>query len=183
MQTLDAARLGPSWRPGCPVGPDQLRILTVPYWGFDGTAHQGQLVVHVEAVDALRGAFARLLVSRFPIRKIVPIDAYGASDEASTADDNTSAFNCREAVRSDGVHVWSQHAYGLAVDVNPVENPYLEGGRVLPANASAFVDRTDLRPGMAAAGNELNTAFAEVGWGWGGTWSSPDYQHFSASGR
>lgn len=158
-------------------------MLTVRYWGFDGVEHEGQLVIHVDAVDPVRAVFARLLASRFPIRRIVPIDAYGASDEASTADDNTSAFNCREAVRSDGVHTWSQHAYGLAIDVNPVENPYVEGGRVLPPNAGAYVERGDVRPGMAAEGSELNAAFAAVGWGWGGTWSSPDYQHFSATGR
>lgn len=158
-------------------------MLTVRYWGFDGTVQVGQLVVHVDAVDSIRTVFASLLASRFPIRKVVPVDAYGGSDEASTSDDNTSAFNCREAVRSDGVHTWSQHAYGLAVDVNPVENPYLDGGRVLPPNAGAYVDRGDVRPGMAEAGNELTSAFAAVGWRWGGTWYNPDYQHFSATGR
>jgi hypothetical protein len=183
VATVSAEQLGASWHEGCPVGPERLRVLTVTYWGFDGAAHQGRLVVHVSAVDGLRQVFERLLAAQFPIRKVVPIDAYGGSDDASTADDNTSAFNCREAVRSDGVHSWSQHAYGLAIDVNPVENPYVEGGRVIPPNGAGYADRDYDRPGMAQPGNALNAAFGSIGWGWGGGWSSPDYQHFSANGR
>jgi hypothetical protein len=95
--------------------------------------------------------------------------------------DNTSAFNCRPAVAEGPPH-WSNHAYGLAVDVNPVENPYLLGGRVLPPAGADFVDRSVYRPGMAIAGGVLTSAFAEVGWGWGGTWANPDYQHFSSTG-
>jgi hypothetical protein len=176
--------LGTSWRDGCPVGPTQLRMLTVSYVGFDGAVRQGKLVVNVSAVSAARAVFQQLLAAQFPIRKVVPVDAYGSSDDASMADDNTSAFNCREAVRFDGVHTWSVHAYGLAIDVNPVENPYVDGqGTVLPPNGKAYADRSDVRPGMAVAGSALNAAFASVGWGWGGTWSTPDYQHFSSTGR
>ena len=98
------------------------------------------------------------------------------------AADNTSAFNCRPAVSS-GPRRWSVHAYGRAVDVNPVENPYLLGGRVLPPAGARFLDRDAYRRGMAVRGGGLVDAFAAAGWGWGGVWSSPDYQHFSANGR
>jgi hypothetical protein len=183
VQLVTPEMLGTSWREGCPVGPDQLRMLTVRFVGFDGLVHQGQLVVNASAVAGVRSAFQELLGARFPIRKVVPVDAYGSSDDASMADDNTSAFNCREAVRFDGVHTWSVHAYGLAIDVNPVENPYVDGQRVLPPNGAAYTDRSDVRPGMAGPGSALNQAFAAIGWGWGGAWNSPDYQHFSATGR
>jgi hypothetical protein len=109
-----------------------------------------------------------------------PVDAYRGSDDASMAADNTSAFNCRAAV-APGPKRWSVHAYGRAIDVNPVENPYLEGGRVLPPAGRAFADRLRRRMGMAEGA--LVRAFATVGWGWGGRWSAPDYQHFSADGR
>ena len=98
------------------------------------------------------------------------------------AADNTSAFNCRYAVAS-GPRRWSVHAYGQAIDVNPVENPYVFGRRVLPPAGRWYLDRAASRPGMAVAGGALVQAFAAVGWGWGGRWSPPDYQHFSATGR
>ena len=180
---VTAAQLGASWHDGCPVGPEQLRDLTVTYWGFDDAAHVGHLIVNASVVPAIRDVFGALLDAHFPIRKIVPIDAYGGSDDASAADDNTSSFNCREAVRSDGVHTWSEHAYGLAIDVNDVENPYVDGDNVIPPNGADYVDRSNVRPGMAAPGSAINAAFASVGWGWGGGWSTPDYQHFSANGR
>ena len=113
---------------------------------------------------------------------MVPVDAFGGSDRASMAADNTSGFNCRYADAS-GPPRWSAHAYGEAIDVNPVENPYVEGGRVQPSAGAGFLDRRQLRPGMAAPGTAVNDAFASAGWLWGGRWSaSPDYQHFSKTG-
>jgi hypothetical protein len=99
------------------------------------------------------------------------------------AADNTSAFNCRPAVAR-GPRSWSMHAYGEAIDVNTVENPYLEGGRVLPPNGAPYAGRSRVRRGMAVEGGVLVRAFSRVGWGWGGRWTgSPDYQHFSVNGR
>jgi D-alanyl-D-alanine carboxypeptidase len=176
------AQLPYSWHPGCPVAPAQLRRLRVAYWGFDGKAHTGTLVVNADAVSDLVHVFARLYVARFPIRRMRPIDAYRARDERSLEADNTAAFNCRYAVAS-GPRRWSVHAFGRAIDVNPVENPYLEGGRVHPRSGRGFLDRARLRPGMAVRGGLLVRAFAGVGWAWGGRWAgSPDYQHFSATG-
>jgi hypothetical protein len=177
---VTAAQLRSSWRPGCPVPPAQLRQVRLAYWDFDGRRRIGRLVVNADATRTVVVVFRRLYRERFPIRRIEPVDAYRGSDDASMAADNTSAFNCRAAVGA-GPRSWSEHAYGRAIDVNPLENPYLEGGRVLPPRGAPFADRSRRRKGMAEG--RLVAAFAAAGWGWGGRWSSPDYQHFSASGR
>ena len=124
----------------------------------------------------------RLYAERFPIRRMRLVDAYGGSDFASIEDDNTSAFNCRRAT---GSSRWSEHAYGRAIDVNPIENPYVEDGRVYHAASRRYVDRSSRRRGMAFPGEILVEAFRTVGWEWGGDWTGSvrDYQHFSASGR
>jgi len=180
---VSRAELGASWHRGCPVAPAQLRRVTVSYWGFDGAPHTGALVVNVAVAGRVASIFERFYRSRFPIRRIVPIAANGGSDDRSMAADNTSAFNCRYAV-APGPKRWSVHAYGEAIDVNPVENPYLEGGKVLPPAGRRYVDRTMVRRGMAVPGGVLVIAFAAAGWQWGGRWTaSPDWQHFSATGR
>jgi hypothetical protein len=138
-------------------------------------------VANEDAVSALVHVFRQLYAARFPIRRMVPVSYYGGSDDRAAAADDTSAFNCRYAVAPGPKH-WSVHAYGEAIDVNPVENPYLFGARVLPPAGRGYVDRTPRRPGMAFAGGVLVRAFAAAGWQWGGTWSSPDYQHFSTTG-
>ena len=179
---VTAAQLPYSWHRGCPVAPAQLRRVRLSYWGFDRRAHMGAVVVNASAVgDAVR-VFRRLYSSRFPIRRLRPIDAYRGVDERSLAADNTAAFNCRYAV-APGPKRWSVHAYGLAIDVDPVENPYVLNGRVHPRAGRAYLNRSRMRPGMAYRGGLLVNAFAAVGWQWGGRWpASPDYQHFSATG-
>ena len=111
-----------------------------------------------------------------------PVDDYGGSDFRSIEADNTSAFNCRAATGS--TH-WSEHAYGHAVDVDPIENPYVENGQTSHPASRSYLDRARHRPGMAYPGGTLVEAFAAIGWGWGGSWSGSvhDYQHFSRSGR
>ena len=181
-EPLTPADLPASWRAGCPLPPSQLRRVAVQYWGFDDTTHTGALVVNAKVAGAVTSAFARLYDSRFPIRRVEPIDAFGGDDEKSLDADNTAAFNCRRVVGA-GPPRWSVHAYGEAVDVNPLENPYLEGGAVHPAAGRDYLDRSRYRPGMAVSNGALVRAFATVGWQWGGRWSaSPDYQHFSATG-
>jgi hypothetical protein len=178
---VTAADLPQSWRPGCPVGPASLRGLRLSHWGLDGQAHIGTMVVHEAVASDVVEIFERLYRARFPIAR-KPVDRYGGSDDASMAADNTSGFNCRRAI-SDGPPRWSAHAYGRAIDVNPLENPYLLGGRVLPPAGRALLDRSRYRPGMAVPGGTLVTAFADAGWAWGGRWTaSPDYQHFSTTG-
>ncbi len=170
-----------SWRPGCPVRIGDLRLLRASYRGFDGATHQGVLVVNVDAVPAVVAALRSLFDARFPIRRMRLVEGYGADDDRSMAADNTSAFNCR---RVTGSGTWSEHAYGRAIDVDPLENPEIRGSVVSPPGGAAYVDRSRRAPGMIHAGDATVRAFAAVGWRWGGYWHSPkDYQHFSATGR
>jgi hypothetical protein len=179
---VTARELPHSWHRGCPVGPEQLRKLSLSYWDFAGKRRVGGLVVHESVAREVVGAFRALYRARFPIRRMEPVDAYRGSDPASMAADNTSAFNCRFAV-APGPKRWSAHAYGEAIDVNPVENPYVEGTDIQPEAGRAYLGRAELRPGMAVAGGTLVSAFEAVGWSWGGGWApAPDYQHFSATG-
>jgi hypothetical protein len=169
-----------AWSPRCPVSLDDLRLVTLTFWGFDARAHAGRLVCNRDAVTAIVGALRRLYEARFPIRRMVPIEAYGASDERSMEADNTSAFNGRFV---EGSTVWSQHAYGQAIDVDPLENPEVKDGKVYPTNAGRYIDRSRGLPGMITAGDLVVRAFAAEGWGWGGYWHTlKDYQHFSATG-
>jgi hypothetical protein len=176
--------VGSSWHPGCPVPLGRLRYLRIGYWGFDRRAHRGEMIVARPAVAAIRNAFARLFRARFPIRRMRLVDRYGASDYASIEADNTSAFNCRRATGSSRL---SEHAYGRAVDVNPIENPYVYlDGTTAHRASRRYLDRSRHRRGMAYHGGALVRAFARAGWGWGGDWRAPsatDYQHFSATGR
>ena len=171
-----------SWRPGCPVSLDDLRLVSLAYIGFDGRPHRGRLIVNGDATTAIVAAFRTLYAARFPIRRMQPVDAYGGDDFRSIEADNTSSFNCRPAT---GSSHWSNHAYGRAIDVNPIENPYISGGRTSHRASVPYLNRARVRPGMAVAGGTLVRAFAAQGWGWGGSWSGSvqDTQHFSSNGR
>jgi hypothetical protein len=183
VERVTAADLPYSWHSGCPVGPADLRRVRLSFVGFDGGRHLGALVVNARVVPQVTVVFRTLYRARFPIRRMQPIDAYHGDDDRSAAADNTSGFNCRKAVAS-GPTSWSMHAYGEAIDVNDLENPYVLGSRVIPPAGKAYVDRTKLRPGMAVESGVLVRAFASVGWGWGGHFAgTPDYQHFSTNGR
>ncbi|WP_329376314.1 M15 family metallopeptidase [Streptomyces sp. NBC_01351] len=175
------AKLGTTLRPGCPVTADRLRLIRVNHWGFDGTVHRGELIVHRDAVEPLLHVLGRAFEARFPIRRMRVMAEYGGDDAAAMADDNTSAFNCRPVTGDPGKR--SRHSWGLAVDFNPVENPYVDvRGVVHPAAGRAHLRRDPVRPGMITEDGAVATAFREVGWHWGGDWSNPDYQHFSSNG-
>lgn len=171
---------GSSWREGCPVGLKALRLVRLTYVGFDGEAHHGRLVVHRRWADEIVEVFRRLYRREFPIRRIRLVDRYGADDRESMRHDNTSAFNCRYVARTT---VWSQHAYGRAIDVNPVENPYVGCGMSRDPRARRYLDRSRLRKGMVTTG--VVSAFRSIGWGWGGAWTgnTKDYMHFSVNGH
>nr|WP_235660336.1 MULTISPECIES: M15 family metallopeptidase [Mycolicibacterium] len=178
IRPVTAAELGATWRPGCPAGPEELRLVELDHWGFDGQTHRGRLVVHRDVAEAVVDVFARLLEMRYPIEKMRTVENYpGADDELSMRDNNTSAFNCRGIPGSDS---WSLHAYGRAIDVNPKLNPYVpRSGVHEPANAGPWVDRSRSEPGMLHDGDAAVLAFTDRGWRWGGHWRSPlDYQHF-----
>jgi poly-gamma-glutamate synthesis protein (capsule biosynthesis protein) len=173
---------GSSWHPGCPVGLSKLRLLRVSHRGFDGDAHRGRLVVHRRYAPGVIAVMRRLYRIGFPIRRMKLIDRYGADDRRSMAADNTSAFNCRFVA---GTRRWSMHAYGKAIDINPVENPYVSGSHVSPPAGEPYADRSRRARGMIHAGDEVVEAFRErAGWKWAGAWagSTRDYQHFSSSG-
>ncbi len=170
-----------SWRPGCPVALHRLRLLTVNHWGFDREVHRGWLIVNAYQARPVLRVMHRLFDSRFPFRRIRLIDAYGSSDDRSMAANNTSGFNCRYV---SGTTRWSEHAYGRAVDINPVQNPYVQGSYVSPPAGEAYAARSRRAPGMIHAGDVVVRAFASIGWKWGGYWrSAKDYQHFSSTGR
>lgn len=173
---------GVSWHPGCPVPLSDLRRLTVTFVDFDGLVRQGVLVVHTTAVTPLVQVFRELYEARFPIRTMQPVETYGGDDWTSIEADNTSAFNCR--LRTGSATEWSRHSYGLALDLNPLENPYVTDGATSHPRSRPYLDRSNARPGMITAGSVAVTAFARVGWSWGGSWQNPiDLQHFSDNGR
>lgn len=176
VSSVTTGRLGASYREGCPVGPESLSLLRLSYVGFDGMPAIGELVVATEIVGDVVEIFAELYAQRFPIRSMATIEAFGADDNASMAVDNTSAFNCRQITGGGG---WSLHSYGIAIDVNPRENPYVSGQTVLPPEGRDHLDRDHPAPGTILAGDQVVTVFAEHGFEWGGYWSDPvDYQHF-----
>ena len=183
IRTIDgataSAMIGMSWRRGCPVRISDLRRVQLTHWGFDRTRHQGELIVHKDVARSVVAVFHTLYSVRFPIRKVLRVDRFRADDDASMAADNTSAFNCRPVTGS--TRGFSVHSYGRAIDVNPLENPYVKGRTVLPAAGTAFTNRARVRPGMIRRGNRVWRAFTAHGFRWGGDWKSlKDYQHFEA---
>jgi hypothetical protein len=188
VMPLDAAvrarMTGVSWRKGCPVGLDDLRVLQFTYWGFDGQVHAGPLIVHRRQTDRLARVFRKLFDAKFPIEKVRLIDDYNGSDDAAVFDNNTSAFNCRKVEVTHSKN-WSQHSYGGAIDINPLQNPYVyRNGTSLDPNAQRFTNRSLREQGMIHAGDVVVQAFADEGWGWGGNFrGAKDWQHFSANSR
>jgi hypothetical protein len=176
------------WHQGCPTPRWQLRVLTFTYWGFDNQAHSGQLVVNANAVSPLTTVFKKLYALRFPLRHVQLSDMYGPARSQPADGDVTGAFSCRQAVPSPctggtGTGHWSEHAYGEAVDIDPVENPYVGCGMTRDKKALSYLKRSNVRPGMVTPA--VVAAFRSVGWGWGGSWSgnTKDYMHFSATGH
>jgi hypothetical protein len=176
------------WHAGCPVARSQLRVLTVTHWAFDGRVHTGQLVVNRDAAAPLRKVFKRLFELHFPIHHMRFADVYGPRKGRPPDGDISGSFVCRDAVPSPcnpgkPTGNWSMHAYGMAVDLNPVENPYVGCGQTHDPKSVRYMDRSRLRKGMVTP--DVVRAFASVGWGWGGAWtgSTKDYMHFSATGH
>jgi|SRR5438270_3591534 len=177
-----------AWHPGCPVALSDLRVLSVSYRGFDGNTYTGQLVVNRSAAAPLAVVFRRLYALRFPIRHLSLAAVYGPAGSGPADGDVSGGFECRQAAPSpcvggSGTGTWSEHAFGEAVDLNPVENPYVGCGQTRDRASRPFFDRSRHRPGMVTAA--VVRAFRSIGWGWGGSWSgsTKDYMHFSASGH
>lgn len=170
-----------TWQAACPVKAGDLRYLTMSFWGFDGRAHTGEMLVNAKGAAGITKVFGQLFEAHFPLEEM-RVTSPAELTAPPTGDGNsTSAFVCRPAR---GQTSWSAHAYGLAVDVNPFCNPYTQGDLVLPELASAYLDRSRRRPGMVLAGDATVRAFAAIGWSWGGAWTSPkDRMHFTATGH
>ncbi|MFF8841545.1 M15 family metallopeptidase [Streptomyces sp. NPDC015127] len=181
VRDVTGEKLGASHTPGCPVPPERLRLITMNHWGFDGRVHRGELIVHQDAVRPVLRVFRKIFEERFPIRRMRVMAEYDGSDARAMADDNTSAFNCRR-VTGDAGHL-SRHSYGDAVDINPLENPYVDrAGAVHPPAARRHLERNPATEGLIVPGDPVARAMESAGWEWGGHWSPPDYQHFSADG-
>ncbi|CAN5887208.1 M15 family metallopeptidase [soil metagenome] len=170
-----------TWQPECPVGLEDLAYVTVSFWGFDGGHHTGELIVHTEVAEDIVEVFEAIWASRFPIEEM-RITSLEELDALPTGDgNNTDAFVCRAVTGGTG---WSQHALGLAVDINPFHNPYRRGSVVIPELATAYLDRDRALPGMIVEGDAVTSAFDAIGWGWGGRWATlDDWQHFSRNNR
>jgi len=166
-----------SWRVGCPTPIADLVYLRLSHVGFDGAVRQGELVVHRSVADEVVAIFHVLFEQRFPIEKMKLIDYYQGNDDASMADNNTSAFNCRFVVDKPGV--FSKHSEGKAIDINPRTNPMVSGKSVFPPNGADFLRPGTRSPGILRNGSPAVGAFVRRGWTWGGTWKTlKDYQHF-----
>ena len=179
---------GGFWKKGCPVALSNLRLLTITHWDFQGHKQTGQLIVNKTAARGLERVFRQLRKLHFPIHHMRLADAYGPERDRPRDGDVTASFACRQAVPSPcpgagGPRSWSNHAYGLAVDVNPVENPYVGCGQSRDPKTRPYRDRSRHRRGMVT--RRVIQAFASIGWGWGGAWpgNTKDYMHFSVNGH
>lgn len=165
------------WYPACPVELDDLALVRVNYFGFDDKTHQGTLIVNKRIATEVAAIFAELLREKFPVEKIIPAHLYGNDDEKIMADNDTSAFLCRPMV--DKPNIFSMHSYGLAIDINPLLNPYVKKDLVLPPEGKKYLDRTNMQKGMIVKDSSIYKIFIRHGWRWGGDWKKlKDYHHF-----
>ncbi len=167
------------WPPGYPVPPAELVFIKIIYWGFDDQEHVGELVLHRELAQDILEIFLELHLSHFPIESIRPIYEFNNDDDLSMEANNASAFNCREVTGQPGI--FSQHAYGRAIDINPKQNPYVKTSKnlVIPESGRACIDRQIPEKGKITKDSLIYRLFTQRGWDWGGNWNDiQDYQHF-----
>ena len=179
---------GTTWKPGCPVPLNDLRLLRFNHWDFDGDVRRGPMVVHEDVAEDVLGVFERLFSARFPIKHIALTTEFKPEEfepRISSPRSVTASFNCRPVITPLGPGTdFSQHSYGLAIDINPVQNPFVTAdGFVRNQKARPYLDRSKQLPGMIHPGDVVVRSFAAIGWSWGGTWSGgKDYMHFSRTG-
>lgn len=165
-----------TYRAGCPVGPDQLRVVEMNHLGYDGWIKRGLMVVRWDTTNKVIAAFDNANRASFPVYKMVNIDVYRGDDPTSMAENNSSAFNCRSVVGNP--YRMSPHSYGRAVDINTVQNPYFDGSRWWPANGVRYTNRSLNEPGMFTGSDAMSRGMINQGFFWGGWWASKDYHHF-----
>jgi len=179
---------GTTWKPVCPVPLTDLRLLHFGYWDFDGEARRGPMVVHEDVAADVRWVFRQLFEARFPIKHVALAKEFVPEEfepRISSPRSVTASFNCRPVVTPLGPgDDFSQHSYGLAVDINPVQNPFVTAdGFVRNRMSRRSVDRSKKLPGMIHDGDVVVRSFAAIGWKWGGRWrGGKDYMHFSRTG-
>lgn len=167
---------GKSFGEGCVVSREELRYVRVLHTGFDGEAHIGELVVNQAIADEIVDIFYGLYQNSYPIEKMLLIDEYDGDDELSMEDNNTSCFNFRPV---SGTSSLSRHAYGMAIDINPLYNPYVTASGYQPSNAVDYLDRSADIPYKIDEDDLCYQLFTKYGFTWGGSWNSvKDYQHF-----
>jgi hypothetical protein len=185
---LEAEMRGTTWKPGCPVPLEDLRLLRFNYVGFDGTVRRGPMVVNASVADDVLWVFHRLFDAGFRIKRLGLTREFVPADFEPRISSNrsvTASFNCRPVILPTGpTGEFSQHSYGLAIDINPVQNPYVTSdGFVRNRMSRPYLDRGRTLAGMIHAGDVVVRSFATIGWSWGGAWSGgKDYMHFSARG-
>lgn len=173
------------WKPGCPVTLDRLMLVNLSFYDFEGKVHyDGQIIVFDVVADDVIEIFEKLYKIKFPINKVKSITEYCGNDEKSMDDNNSSCFNYRQITSGGSLSI---HSYGLAIDINPIQNPYIDNithkiaGRVTvqPAKGIDYLNRTNIRSGMCESQLIINI-FKEHGFKiWGGQWNNPiDWQHF-----
>lgn len=167
--------LGSSMPESEPISFDSLSYLKITHYGFDGNTHVGEMVVNKEIASDVLDAFEEVYYKKYPIEKIRLIDEYNADDELSMSNNNTSSF-CYRTIK--GTNVVSNHGKGLAIDINPLQNPHVVGSSTSPKEGTDYIDRSNVRMGMITEGDDLYNAFTSRGFSWGGHWKNPDYQHF-----
>ena len=158
------------------IGFEELRYLTLYHYDFDGRIQQGEMVCNKAIAHDLLCIFRTLFAEAYPINSIRLVDDFHASDEASMQANNSSCFNYRTIAGS-----WrlSQHAFGMAVDINPLQNPCVKGSRIRPSTATDYVDRSKNFPHKIDDNDLCKKTFESYGFRWGGRWRSvKDYQHF-----
>lgn len=153
----------------------QLRLLKLTYVNFNGEVKQGEMIVNQLIAEDVLAVFKELYAQKYPIHQIALVDMYNGDDEASMQANNTSGFNMRYIA---GTTTLSQHALGLAVDINPLYNPQVVNGVAYPSSAAAYADRTQTFPGKISEADLAYQLLAQRGFTWGGYWATPDYQHF-----
>lgn len=166
-----------TWREDCPVGLDELLYLSLSYFGFDDQVHVGHMIVHQNIAEETVAIFEEIFLNKFPISSMKIMSDFEGDDIVSMENNNSSAFNCREILGKKGV--FSNHSYGVAIDINPVQNPYITEDQILPVEGKKYLDRNLGERGMIVKGDKIYQAFIKRGWEWGGDWTSlKDYQHF-----
>jgi hypothetical protein len=172
---IRAMMTGRTWHDGCPLGLEKLAYIRLSHWGFDDKPHMGELIVYKPLADEVVEIFRQLYAIRFPIERMRLPERLPKGVSNSEAN-NTSAFNCRADEQVPAR--FSSHSYGIAIDINDLYNPAVEGDKVDPEEGRKWLDRSLTHKGMIKEGDKLFTIFTNHGWRWGGFFHEVDYQHF-----